>query len=989
MTRLFGILLWVSVTTLLPAQQLVLRHLDEERGLPSNCVLDLHVDAEGLLWVATNNGLYRYDGFTFERIGVGTPLDEVNVVHMRSFPEHELMVFAAYGMRTFLFQRGRLTEVERPDDGSVWADNGAVSSMAIDAEGRLVMGFSNTAGRGRVDLNTGRMTLDPIVVDGYAGHVELLNGQLGHWFEPVGSSTEQIDTIALPGHRGTLRTPRIQGDQVFRTGALHNNGYWIVHSSSMKIIRPSAVIDTVFTERILGVTEDRKDRMWIRHWPAGIRCSDRTLRDVPIRSPELQSSHITACVEDLQGGLWFGTIDRGLFYCASPDVRTLPARTDLNAPAVSCLQPYDDSSILIGTSNGQVYQWDGFGLPKACVGSDETRSFMDVKGILLTKDGMLHPGRLDQGLDLRTGKTIRYPERNITWIGVYKAQPLNDHAYLLATVHGLQLADLEQPQHTRYVLDKGHRCYQIVPDRAHGFRVATQKGVFTITAPEFRAQRSDDPLLQNRTYDILQIDDSLWAATSAGLVLSTPNGSQRPFTDGVLAYGTVRALAMQEQRWLWVATMDGLFRIDLAAVPFQVRRYGRAQGLPSDAFTDVAVAGARIWAISGAEVCSFHLDELLSPERAAPLRILSILGNDSIAPTAKGGFPSAVDHIIIHLRHPDHARFHRAPFRYRTGAGAPWTIINAPRIDLVGLAPGTYDLEVQAVDADGHWGAPVHAAWTIAAPFWQHPAAIAFFSIVALLLVAGVTSYYRARQHREQLLAAQVQHYHHKALLAQMEPHFLYNALNSIQGFVATNDGPSAARYIARFAKLMRGLLNAAHNDHITLREEMDTLEHYCSLEALRSDPPFTFRIEVDAALSPERIQLPSFLVQPYVENAIRHGLRNLQGQRAGQLEVRFLRQGADQLRCIVEDNGVGRAEARHLTRKGEGWRSLGTRINLERLPLLDRMGRPLSIVTEDLRTAEGEACGTRVVVIAPLRMLAPEIERTGANDVESSDRRR
>jgi ligand-binding sensor domain-containing protein len=987
--RSITLLIVLAFAATTQAQQLVLRHLDEERGLPSNCVLDLHVDQEGLLWVATNNGLYRYDGFTYERIGVGTPIDEVNIVHMRSFPQQELMVFAAYGMRLFFMKSGRLREVQAPDNGPVWADNGAVSSMALDATGELIVGFSNTAGRGRVDLTTGRMTLEALEPDGYAGHVELINGQLAHWLRPADALSHLIDTITLGQYRGTLRSKRIQGDQVFRGGTLGDNGYWVVHSNKMKIIHPERVVDTSFTERILGVTQDGKGRLWLRHWPAGLRCLDSSLNEVHFRAPELEGSHITACVEDRQGGLWFGTIDRGLYYCASSDVHVLTTRFDLNAPTVSTLQPFNDTTVLIGTSNGQVFAWDGRTRPASLIAADAANSGIDVKGILLTPDGTLYPGRLDEAVDLRTRRKVYHTDRDHTWIGVYKAQPIEPRKYLLATVHGLQVADLEHPQRKRYVLDKGHRCYQILPGPDHGYMVATQKGVFRLRGTDLHPERSREQVLQDRTYDILWKGDTLWAATAAGLVMSAPAATLRPMPQGVLANGAVRALALQQERWLWVATMDGLFQIDLTAWPLAPRRFGRAQGLPSDAFTDVAVAGDRIWAISGAEVCSFHLGELSIPTPAPPLRILSILGNDSVVPTASGRFPSEVNNITIRLRHPDHARFHRAPFRYRTSTTAPWTTSAVPRIDLIGLAPGSYVLEVQAVYADGHWSGPVRASWTIAAPLWQRPDALALFSILALLLVAGATSYYRARQHREQLLAAEVQHYHHKALLAQMEPHFLYNALNSIQGFVATNDVPSATRYIARFAKLMRGLLNAAHNDHITLREEMDTLEHYCALEALRSDPPFTFAITADAGLIAERVQLPSFLVQPYVENAIRHGLRNLKGQRAGHLEVRFMREGSDRLRCTIEDNGVGRTEARTLTEKGVGWRSLGTRINLERLPLLDQMGRSLSIVTEDLHTHTGEPFGTRVVVIAPLRMLAPEIERTGANDAESTDRRR
>jgi LytS/YehU family sensor histidine kinase len=200
-----------------------------------------------------------------------------------------------------------------------------------------------------------------------------------------------------------------------------------------------------------------------------------------------------------------------------------------------------------------------------------------------------------------------------------------------------------------------------------------------------------------------------------------------------------------------------------------------------------------------------------------------------------------------------------------------------------------------------------------------------------------------------------------------MEPHFLYNALTSIQGFMAQGDVHASARYLAKFAKLMRGLLNAAHHERSTLAEEMALLENYCALEALRSDPAFTFSITIDPDL-PHNAHIPSFMVQPHVENAIRHGLRPLTDGRTGELQVHFARAGADTVRCSVRDNGIGRV-ASAASPATDHARSMGTGITAERARLMARSfgADRISVRTEDLYTQEGQACGTSVTLLLPL----------------------
>jgi len=196
-----------------------------------------------------------------------------------------------------------------------------------------------------------------------------------------------------------------------------------------------------------------------------------------------------------------------------------------------------------------------------------------------------------------------------------------------------------------------------------------------------------------------------------------------------------------------------------------------------------------------------------------------------------------------------------------------------------------------------------------------------------------------------------------KVLRTQMDPHFIHNCLNAIRGLSLKGEHERAEEYLEGFARLLRNVLEHSVRDRITLEEELDFLRNYVRLEELRMRGDFSWSVEADHALIEEEVLIPSLLVQPFVENAIWHGLALKEGVK--RLTVRFTAQG-DVVQCVIEDNGVGRSEEKAST----GRRSLGLKLTGERLQLLtERMQRDGSFVIEDLKDDRGMALGTRVVL--------------------------
>lgn len=205
------------------------------------------------------------------------------------------------------------------------------------------------------------------------------------------------------------------------------------------------------------------------------------------------------------------------------------------------------------------------------------------------------------------------------------------------------------------------------------------------------------------------------------------------------------------------------------------------------------------------------------------------------------------------------------------------------------------------------------------------------------------------------------------ALRSQMNPHFLFNSLNAIQECVVTGEMDAAYDYLSRFSRLLRLVLRHSEHDFISLGEEVEVTELYLSLEALRLRHQFSYDIVVDSSLDVDDVRVPSLLLQPFVENAVWHGLMHKDGDKT--LRIAFHEED-EALVCVVEDNGVGRAEAARIRAKrlaGVGQESVGTRLSRQKLELLQsRYGIAAQLIVEDLCSADGSPAGTRVTVTIP-----------------------
>lgn len=278
-------------------------------------------------------------------------------------------------------------------------------------------------------------------------------------------------------------------------------------------------------------------------------------------------------------------------------------------------------------------------------------------------------------------------------------------------------------------------------------------------------------------------------------------------------------------------------------------------------------------------------------------------------------------------------------YRYRlVGLSDGWITLNGG-IDYAqfeALKPNNYQFEVLAIDGDGNTSTePAVLKFTISPPFWQRW----WFIMLLMSLSAGAVSIFfqhriktikKKNEEKYLLIKSQL-----TALKAQMNPHFIHNALNSIQELIIKHDIENSNIYLVKFSMLMRKVLDASGKDMITITEEVEILELYLDLEKLRFGSDFSYRIDIANEVDMDNTFIPPLILQPFVENAIKHGLLHKKGEK--KLSVTF--EMKTNLVCTITDNGVGRKKSSEIKeRSARSSASFSTQATERRIDLLSRV---------------------------------------------------
>jgi hypothetical protein len=495
-----------------------------------------------------------------------------------------------------------------------------------------------------------------------------------------------------------------------------------------------------------------------------------------------------------------------------------------------------------------------------------------------------------------------------------------------------------------------------------------------------------DPETKNKIYanDIIQDPNgNLWVSTMQQGIYklrgdkviahyTTSTGLNSNFTR-CLTYDTLSSQ-------LWFATNDGIQSLNV--ITNQYSNISRADGLVTNDVLDMEVIKPYLYIASSKGLQWINIDSLYQNTYAPDIYLTEFSINETDTPIGNNYVLSHTSNTIkfSYIGIAGKAR-KNIKYKYRLiGLDTAWITANYINNFALfnSLSPGEYTFEVYAINEDGIESKnPAKLSFSIKNPYWQtwwFYAIIAFGAILILTLLFYLRIQFINRRNllqrknveleleksniEKELRTSQL-----SALKVQMNPHFIFNALNSIQEYILTNEKKLANSYLGKFSDLMRLYLDMSNKQSISLDEEIKALKLYLELEAMRFEDNFIYELSVDENLSADEVMIPPMIIQPFVENAIKHGLLHKRTDR--KLNVAFNKGPKDSLICVVTDNGIGRKQSEELNAKRRKQHtSFATGATKKRLEILNYgLNKTIGVEYDDLSDVYGNPLGTKVTI--------------------------
>ncbi len=472
--------------------------------------------------------------------------------------------------------------------------------------------------------------------------------------------------------------------------------------------------------------------------------------------------------------------------------------------------------------------------------------------------------------------------------------------------------------------------------------------------------------------------DRLYLAGTSGLIRVTVDKDKA--VSELLKCGNdfippVNTIVSENDNILWLNSIKGLYRYNVNK-PGTFQLYTEDESLYSDQASCMGKNGDQLWL--GYENNTLQtIDLLMAAGKKDPPRVVlsNFLVFDKeflpdgmqIAFANKFRLKHKQNNIRFEFAALDYTNPQFQQFAYKLeGLDPDWIYTNETQAIYSHLDPGHYVFRVKSANSFGVWNEEgVAVQFSIVPPFWKRTwfviAVILFLGMIIATLVRRRIKQVRGEEQlKQERMDAEM-----KALRAQMNPHFIFNCLNTIDSFIVTNRQEEASALLQKFSKLIRIVLENSTQEKTVIRKDWEALINYVDLEETIHESSFIYTTEIDESLLNDAYLIPPLVLQPYVENAILHGLRHRQDKK-GILNLSMKLKGK-MIIAVIEDNGVGRTKAAMINSQRKSYKqSLGTELARRRLEnWAGKTGQAIDIETTD-RMSNGQAQGTRVTIIFP-----------------------
>ncbi len=934
-------------------------HYGTKEGLAGSNVYAAIQDKEGFMWFATETGVSRFDGAHFKNFTIEDGLPDNEILNFFCDSKGRLWMMP-FRKTICYYYKGKLhTQQNDPLLKSLHL-TGNIFFISEDKDGNLVLAESYKL---HFIKDTSVRTLR---IPGNDVHIEAVSRDA--WgavciysrydlFHIVHDNLELVTKYKKKYDLG-----EVEINKLFVATKENNSINLSLYSG--KIIRTINTLASHISFSFLSdsvVSDNTHDGAFIYNFHVS-------------SSPEhhLRAKTVTKVFKDNEGNFWFCTQREGVYKLNSPFVSNQFFVSNNGKPlSIHSLSKYKNA-LWVGAEEGYLFTF------KPTTGKSKTEnytSFMagiprnETRVLLETKNNNLLIG-MQKGIINSYGVKL-HPDGSLKDI----TYAFDKHV-LLSTSSGVWLVD--EATLSDGGLEVTEAMWNERATTAHYYKdtfyIGTLDGLYKITANKEKFfAGDDDPLLKSRIAAIRETKEGiLWIATYDRGIVAYKNRKvivNIAKEDG-LSSNICRNLFLHGND-LWVGTDNGLNKITINENKYIITKYSVADGLLSNFINAVCVDDSLVY-VGTPEGVSYFDDKKISQKAPCLLRVTNIAVSGSSIETDRRLFTLA--------RRNNNVRFEYSGISYRSGGeifyryrllglDTGWHITKENFLNYPTLSPRDYTMELQAINKFGTKSEIIRIPFSIE-KFWWEKTWVQMLVVIFFLFIIGFymnrrIKQVRLREKEKNSLREQISLLEQMALKAQMNPHFIFNSLNSIQHYVLDRDIIGANKYIAAFSRLIRLTLDNSSKPEISIAEEIKYLSQYLELEKIRTGNKFNFSINVPAEILHDGYSISPMVLQPFVENSIRHGIL-FRTDSDGHIKIEVM-QYEKGLKFIIEDNGVGRLAAGLFKSKNPiEYQSKGISLTEQRINLMNRDRKEkIEVIMTDVES-DRNITGTRVMIIYP-----------------------
>lgn len=910
---------------------------DSKDGLNTTNLYGLVQDTQGFIWIGSSTGLIKYDGNIFTTISIDG-LSNNEVLELTIDEDNNLW---------FLNLSNQLCKYSEKDGATILDLNERLAFNNIWINGNEV-GVSNDLKKGMI-INRTSPEVTELLTSGF--RIPCLNSDIYITYDTISA----VSILDKDQKKLIVNGESFLPKYLFKLA----QDYYFIGTSRKSLGKISPIENDKYIAKFDSINKNpyfnndisllRDSNLYLSTSNGAYMIKNSALEP---KQEFAKGFNITNCLLDHENNLWLSTMNNGLLFSHFSNISSFVGLEDYSIRKLI----KGDSTILFGTDDGI---FSSLNMDKRLI--DTNLKYEPIRFILKYENKFI----------IGTNNIISLNDNNtfIDLNALYGCQKdailLDSNKLFVSNCTGFIIYRINNDNSlTEIERHLTNRIFSIFHDKAnHKVLFSTIEGINEYDYKNKKITYNILPELSH--YNIIEIKLSssgiLWlASNTAGVFGVRDKIIVEHFTkDNLLNTDHINQIYLDGEH-LWISTHSGINQIDLSTR--KVTYITEHDGLNSNIVKNILIDKQKVYVATVKGVNVFDNNINFSNTTVPPVFMQNTVVDGK--PNDLTELSGREQNFRFNFQGISYSSLGKFQYKYRLkGLSDAWEYIPGKINEAIynKLSPGDYTFEVLTINEDGSESiTPASISFHIPKPFYFRWWFVLFTILLSLFLIQQLFQSRIKRIKQRNELEMNVRSQQLIALKAQMKPHFISNVLNSIQSHSMLQDPVVVNQYITRLSKFVRKVLNMSDAQLVVLEEELDVIQTYIELEQLRSDQSFQYSITIDSGVDKKRFTLPPMLLQPYIENAIKHGIS---GKENGFLSIHIAKGAEDTIFVSIEDNGPGIHSTRH-SNTNNNHISLGSKKNSHRINLLqDIYKKPFSVKIEDLSASNKDNLGTKVLI--------------------------